>query len=122
MHIGFDRVWGGVRYQSPPFWEVLLVNVEHRSFCKYEARSLEDAFVNVEPDPICLFGAPSIVPRVLGHGKYRKGKIGGVVIAIVFLKTHHRGTHIGHRYFVSEMQEEEHSLAIATIFRNTHQK
>ena len=85
-YIGFDRV----RYQSPPFWEVLLVNVEQRRFCKCEARSLEDAFVNVEPDPICLFGAPSIVPRVLGHGKYRKGKIGGVAIAIVFLKTHHR--------------------------------
>ena len=98
MHIGFDRVWGGVRYQSPPFWEVLLVNVEHRRFCKCEARSLEDAFVNVEPDPICLFGALSIVPRVLGHGKYRKGKIGGVAIAIVFLKNHHRGTHDGHRY------------------------
>ena len=74
-----------MRYQSPPFWEVLLVNVEHRSFCKWEARSLEDAFVNVEPDPICLFGALSIVPRVLGHGKYRKGKIGGVVIAIDFV-------------------------------------
>ena len=111
-----------MRYQSPPFWEVLLVNVEHRRFCKCEARSLEDAFVNVEPDPICLFGAPSIVPRVLGHGKYRKGKIGGVVIAIVFLKNHHRGTHDGHRYCFSETQEGEHSLAIAIIFMKTHQK